>query len=615
MRRRAWLIGMLISLLLLSGRSLAGAALVNVGMLTLRNGLLQVESLESATYPFYGVLERSPAVSRAASSLRRAVALCSDNSSARWALGRAALVAGDGQAAAAVLEELLAEAERRPLLYQDALVAFSRSERHEEVVGLYEAASPPESTQAISDTVALAYLEQMSGGTGEQGSKGEECLLNRAKELRPGDLYLNYHLWKRAQEAGDVQAAAAYSETLTHFPLEAVDPTDERLLDYAARVIPTLLQEGIWDREKTLNVVSYLVWQHNRAAGVEQLLEDLTARYPVEPDWPFYQAEMYHRRDELERAEEAYCQVLAVDPEYAEAYLRLGMVAEERGRQGEGEARGEKASLTTAAGWYEQYHQLVPDDILGLKRLAETCTVLENAGVEDENCREVADRLLRNTQYALRDSDSGAASPIALSPAAVLRDILAARTDARRVVAQLLDVSVEEVELGPNLVRNGGFDSLVGRSPENWHWQKFGKGAADCGLFIGGTDSGLRGSDITLRITGIWELVGKSCRAGYWGGNREETLVPNVEYYLSFYYQTEQIYGGAGHLLVRSESEGLLRQIDLPATEGVWRPVQMMLQHTGQTRIDLDRFFLARSVRPGTIRFDGFSLMRVTVEN
>jgi len=90
------------------------------------------------------------------------------------------------------------------------------------------------------------------------------------------------------------------------------------------------LEKGVWDREKTLNVVSYLVWQHNTAAGMVQLLEDLIARYPTQPDWPFYRAELYHRRGDLDQAETVYEQVLEVDAEYAQAYLRLGMVYEAR---------------------------------------------------------------------------------------------------------------------------------------------------------------------------------------------------------------------------------------------------------------------------------------------
>ena len=58
--------------------------------------------------------------------------------------------------------------------------------------------------------------------------------------------------------------------------------------------------------------------------------EQLAERYPTEPEWPFYLAELYHRRGDLDRAEAAYQQVLAVDPEYAQAYLRIGMLYETR---------------------------------------------------------------------------------------------------------------------------------------------------------------------------------------------------------------------------------------------------------------------------------------------
>jgi len=42
---------------------------------------------------------------------------------------------------------------------------------------------------------------------------------------------------------------------LTYFSLEAIHPADERLLDYAADVVPALLDEGLWDRGQILNVV------------------------------------------------------------------------------------------------------------------------------------------------------------------------------------------------------------------------------------------------------------------------------------------------------------------------------------------------------------------------
>ena len=258
-------------------------------MLALRDALMAQADFAPGTYPFYGALDASESTEHIAQTLRYAVALNPGSSSLRWAWGRAALAAGDAKAAAGALEPLVGKATHQPLLYSDALAAFSRGGQPEAATKLYELAPPPQQTLAISDTLALAYLEQ--------GSRGA---LERAIVLRPGDLYANYYLWKQAQEAGDIEATAIYSETLVYFPLEAIDPTDERLLGYAANVIPNLLEDELWDREKTLNVVSYLVWQHHEAPGVERLLEQLVERYPTEPEWTFYLAELYHRRWQIE---------------------------------------------------------------------------------------------------------------------------------------------------------------------------------------------------------------------------------------------------------------------------------------------------------------------------
>jgi len=50
-------------------------------------------------------------------------------------------------------------------------------------------------------------------------------------------------------------------------------------------------------------------------------------------------------------------------------------------------------NLEQAAYYYNRYHELAPDDLSGLKRLAAVCVALEDGGVEDESCRQGADRL------------------------------------------------------------------------------------------------------------------------------------------------------------------------------------------------------------------------------
>lgn len=338
------LVGAVVLLGLLCGPALIGAAWRNAGMLALRDALLAQADSAPGTYPLLAVLDESAATARAMRSLRRGMAVDQDGPHGRWALGRAALATGEPQMAAGVLKPLVGDVGRNPLLYHDVLAALSRGGGPEEVVALYELAPPLYRDQVISDTVALAYLDLATGrqgdeetrgqGDGETGRQGEVGQwLERALVLRPGDLYVHYYLWKQAQGAGETEAVAAYREALTDFSPGAIHPADERLVDYAAAVMPALLKDELWSREKMLNVVSFLVWQHSEAAGAERLLERLEEYYPAEPDWPFYLAELYCCRGDLERAEAAYRRALEIAPDYAQAYLRIGMLYETRAEE------------------------------------------------------------------------------------------------------------------------------------------------------------------------------------------------------------------------------------------------------------------------------------------
>jgi tetratricopeptide (TPR) repeat protein len=123
----------------------------------------------------------------------------------------------------------------------------------------------------------------------------------------------------------------------------------------------------------------------------ERVLETVVEERPEDADVLFYEGELYQRRDEFEEAEEAYKQVLAADSEYAQAYLRLGALAEKHRKGGGGEAGSE--NLRAAARWYGQYHEVVPDDLLGLKRLVEVCGALDEAGLEDEDCMAAGEKV------------------------------------------------------------------------------------------------------------------------------------------------------------------------------------------------------------------------------
>ena len=285
-------------------------------------------------------------------------------------------------------------------------------------------------------------------------------------------------------------------------------------------------------------------------------------------------------------------------------------------------------NLQEAAHYYNRYHALAPDDLLGLKRLAEVCTALEQAGVEDESCREAAERVLEGQG----DKETGGQgegemlhSPFSTlhSPASVLREVLEARTDDRRIVAELLGVPVEAVELGENLVEDGGFEEWVGGKPKGWMWSDMATGDPwNEGLFVRGQSTRLvPGGAMAARVHGLWvqsltDLPGG--RAGYWicqGG--EETcpgisLEPNALYALVFYYSTVGTGDRGAGLWVSNNAEAFFaHERFLPPTAGTWHRL---------TVVSRNNLSFSESVQPllrlwsiGIVAYDDVRLREIEI--
>ncbi len=461
---------------LLCGPSLVSAAWANLGMLPLRDGFLAAETDRS--YPLYDVLGYNRYGSRAVARLRHAVAWDQAAVAPRWAMGRAWLGMGNGEAAAESMQPLLGHVAHNPLLYHDALRAFSQSARPDAVVALYDSAKLPEPTQAMSDSVALAYLQE---------GRTQKHDLDEMVRLRPGDLYVNYYLWRATVKDGRWQAAEAYSEALTHFPAEALTPTDDRLLDYAVQVIPLLLEDGFWDRRDAGNVAAYLVWKHSEAVSVRVLIQKLAISYPLQWEWPFYLGEAYHRGGDLVEAEQAYHRALMIDPSHAPIYLRLGLVSQALGRHASG--TGARQPLQQAAAYYRHYYTLASDDLVGVRLLIEVCTELQELELDSQHCLD----------------------------AQAIKEEAEARADGRLVVAEVLGVPVAHVRLGENLLNNGTFERWIGPQPENWRLGTYLGRSREMGLYFADEDT--------------FAAVGSTARIiGFWGGNLPDGTTTHAEY-------------------------------------------------------------------------------------
>jgi tetratricopeptide (TPR) repeat protein len=419
----------------------------------------------------------------------------------------------------------------------------------------------------------------------------------RVLDLDPGNLYALYRLWGIYRDLGAEHKAEQYEERLRYFDLESVViPMDVRLAEYQAQAMIGLIEIGLWEHEKLLNVVSFQVWQFAEDVSglmTNRVLQILLDQWPEDADLLFYKAELHHRRDEFQQADAVYVQVLDVAPDYAQAYLRLGIVSEEVSKR---ENDSIIKRLSKAARFYAQYHALTSDDLLGLKRLTETCTVLSKAGVEDEYCGEFVS----------------------------WQEELESKTNIHRIVADLLDLSMEDIDLGPNLVGNGGFEMWKEGKPKGWIWSgMFSREPFNDALFVGGCESAFALSgECSANTLGFWrgiDLEKSPARAGYWYWDSEDVskkdpieLTVQTPYVIGFYYRTERVTEESRVASVWLSETDTLWSHDhyLPGTSGAWR--RFVAVGWIETKNAMASPLL-RSFTSGYVQFDNVQLREIVL--
>jgi tetratricopeptide (TPR) repeat protein len=156
----------------------------------------------------------------------------------------------------------------------------------------------------------------------------------------------------------------------------------------------------------------------------------------------------------------AYEAALQIDPDYAAAIFRSGLVSE---------LMGDWAEAHNA---YQKYQELAPDDLAGLVAL-------------------------------IRVSDK-----LALSNVAMLRQRLDSALDGAQSAAELLNLPASEIEVGPNVVINPGYEDQGSGVIASWaigDYLNGQNGTTLQGAFAGGSDSleSVEGQ-YSARIDGLW---------------------------------------------------------------------------------------------------------------
>ncbi len=226
--------------------------------------------------------------------LQQAVRWDPRNVQAMRLLARAYLSSGQREAALQILQEALTVRPEYPLL-------------HLELGDVYDNLGYTED----------AYYEYLKGGIGsrllplmanylkmadtqiETGS-GEVAIhmWYKVLEIEPGNLYALSRLRWIHSRMGDEQQAAIFEQQLRSIdPQTVAVPLDFRLAEYQALAMISLVEDGVWERERVLRVVSNQVQQSDGLNGLmtERVLQVLLNRWPDDQELIGYSDELRQR--------------------------------------------------------------------------------------------------------------------------------------------------------------------------------------------------------------------------------------------------------------------------------------------------------------------------------
>lgn len=244
------------------------------------------------------------------------------HSTIQWTKGRAALLGDDFQTAASDLMSDASDLKRNPIRYLDTLTAYSFSGADSSVIALYDRIAPPEMHAVISDTVALAYIRSAQALLNSNQIDQAKVDLQLALNLRPGDLYTLYQLWRLAANGSAEKLRLA--REIAHFPAEAVSVRDADLVKMVFDVFPNLIADGLWEQTRGKNMIAYWVWQEPNLSELRSLLTNLMAADSHNATWSFYLGEIYDRLGLTREAVVKYLQAVDLGQAGQLALDRLG---------------------------------------------------------------------------------------------------------------------------------------------------------------------------------------------------------------------------------------------------------------------------------------------------
>jgi tetratricopeptide (TPR) repeat protein len=214
--------------------------------------------------------------------------------SAALSFGRIAFAQERYQDALSFYQQAADLIENNPIALAEKAISLSRTDQLEETITFYESYGDVIFwKREAQDALLFSYLQELDAG--QLTIADNRTLFDR---FAPQELYTLSLLLQ--QEFGVRQLAELPDQAqkkLRQFPIEAIAPGDARLLRYTTRLLPELMESGIWDVERLQNVLQFWIWQYPESPAVEEAIETLSQSYPEIINWEDLRNELIVRRN------------------------------------------------------------------------------------------------------------------------------------------------------------------------------------------------------------------------------------------------------------------------------------------------------------------------------
>jgi len=206
------------------------------------------------------------------------------NAQAMRLLARVYVTQGQSEAALETLQQALAARPDNPLLYLELGDVYDSLGQTEAAIEAYEAGGVgSRGVPLAANYLKLADAQAQAGG----GDVAIE-LWRKVETVNPDNLYALYRLAQIHRDMGDEERAAEYEERLRQFDPQSVNvPLDFYMAECQARAMAGLVEDGVWERETLLDVVSYQVERVTtdvQGLMTERVLGTLLDRWPEDAD-------------------------------------------------------------------------------------------------------------------------------------------------------------------------------------------------------------------------------------------------------------------------------------------------------------------------------------------